>query len=116
MLIPSLDHHGGSGLHNRHLIGVRLGVLVNFVLQAIWLDERHNAIALCPRTNGKSRPATANGHRGVQIMRCFVVRGQIRSILRPRSDRSPPRQQLGKRHYDGFRLLNRLASVCIGTA
>jgi len=61
MLIPSLDHHGGSGLHNRHLIGVRLGVLVNFVLQAIWLDERHNAIALCPRTNGKSRPATANG-------------------------------------------------------
>ena len=83
MLIPSLDHHGGSGLHNRHLIGVRLGVLVNFVLQAIWLDERHNAIALCPRTNGKSRPATANGHRGAQIMRCFVARGQIRSILRP---------------------------------
>ena len=107
------------------VLGFITGILLAFAweclcgLQAIWLDERHNAIALCPRANGKSRPATANGHRGVQIMRCFVVRGQIRSILRPRSDRSPPdrlRQQPGKRHYDGFRLLNRLASVCIGTA
>ena len=48
MLIPSLDHHGGSGLHNRHLIGVRLGVLVNFVLQAIWLDERQTQLRYVP--------------------------------------------------------------------
>ena len=29
---------------------------MNFVLQAIWLDERHNAIALCPRTNNRPLP------------------------------------------------------------
>ena len=45
VLISSSDHHGAPRLDNR-LIGVRLGALMNLVLQAIWLGRRRK-----PRPN-----------------------------------------------------------------